>query len=148
MSSAIATTAYWRAAGTRREKTKKHAPARGTTADTGRAFGFYLCIYFSMLKLRVAGMTYLKYANLCAEVVRAQLKEPFLSKACSPRLPFPIALPWVAAAGWSAPGRCPPRWADRRRGGPQAKPRETVYYKATSYVAGKAEKPGAWRGCS
>lgn len=26
-------------------------------------------------------MTYLKYANLCAEVVRGSLKEPFLTKA-------------------------------------------------------------------
>jgi hypothetical protein len=26
-------------------------------------------------------MTYLKYANLCAEVLRGSLKEPFLSKA-------------------------------------------------------------------
>ena len=30
-------------------------------------------------------MTYLKYANLCAEVVRASLKEPFLTKARSAR---------------------------------------------------------------
>jgi hypothetical protein len=30
---------------------------------------------------RAAGMTYLKYANLCAEVVRGSLKEPFLTKA-------------------------------------------------------------------
>ena len=147
MSSAIATTAYWRAAGTRREKTKKTRPCSGDHSGH-RTRLVSINAFISMLKLRVAGMTYLKYANLCAEVVRAQLKEPFLSKACSPRLPFPIALPWVAAAGWSAPGRCPPGWADRRRGGPQAKPRETVYYKATSYVAGKAEKPGAWRGCS
>jgi hypothetical protein len=28
-----------------------------------------------------AGMTYLKYANLCAEVLRGSLKEPFLTKA-------------------------------------------------------------------
>eukprot|EP00242_Pyramimonas_sp_CCMP2087_P008966 CAMPEP_0198201158 /NCGR_PEP_ID=MMETSP1445-20131203/3937_1 /TAXON_ID=36898 /ORGANISM="Pyramimonas sp., Strain CCMP2087" /LENGTH=67 /DNA_ID=CAMNT_0043871357 /DNA_START=113 /DNA_END=316 /DNA_ORIENTATION=+ len=30
---------------------------------------------------RVAGMTYVKYANLCADVVRASLKEPHLTKA-------------------------------------------------------------------
>lgn len=30
---------------------------------------------------RVAGMTYLKYANLCADMVRAALKEPLKSKA-------------------------------------------------------------------
>ena len=29
---------------------------------------------------RAAGMTYLKYANLCAEVLRGSLKEPFLGK--------------------------------------------------------------------
>ena len=28
-----------------------------------------------------AGMTYPKYANLCAEVVRGSLKEPWLTKA-------------------------------------------------------------------
>ncbi|KAL4421122.1 hypothetical protein ABPG77_001517 [Micractinium sp. CCAP 211/92] len=30
---------------------------------------------------RVAGMTYLKYANLCADMVRAALKEPLKAKA-------------------------------------------------------------------
>ena len=30
---------------------------------------------------RVAGMNYLKYANLCADMVRAALKEPAKSKA-------------------------------------------------------------------
>ncbi|KAL4439950.1 hypothetical protein ABPG75_002951 [Micractinium tetrahymenae] len=30
---------------------------------------------------RVAGMTYLKYANLCADMVRAALKEPLKGKA-------------------------------------------------------------------
>ena len=30
---------------------------------------------------RVAGMTYLKYANLCADMVRAALKEPMKAKA-------------------------------------------------------------------
>eukprot|EP00223_Ostreococcus_mediterraneus_P002125 CAMPEP_0179605090 /NCGR_PEP_ID=MMETSP0930-20121108/738_1 /TAXON_ID=548131 ORGANISM="Ostreococcus mediterraneus, Strain clade-D-RCC1621" /NCGR_SAMPLE_ID=MMETSP0930 /ASSEMBLY_ACC=CAM_ASM_000580 /LENGTH=74 /DNA_ID=CAMNT_0021473501 /DNA_START=17 /DNA_END=241 /DNA_ORIENTATION=+ len=30
---------------------------------------------------RIAGMSYLKYANTCAEVVRASLKEPFLTQA-------------------------------------------------------------------
>lgn len=29
---------------------------------------------------RVAGMTYVKYANLCADVVRSVLKEPHLTK--------------------------------------------------------------------
>jgi len=29
---------------------------------------------------RIAGMSYLKYANACAEVVRQSLKEPFLSQ--------------------------------------------------------------------
>eukprot|EP00884_Botryococcus_braunii_P020251 jgi/Botrbrau1/690/Bobra.160_2s0013.1 len=30
---------------------------------------------------RVAGMTYLKYANLCADMVRSALKEPLRTKA-------------------------------------------------------------------
>ncbi|EFN52734.1 hypothetical protein CHLNCDRAFT_48298 [Chlorella variabilis] len=30
---------------------------------------------------RVAGMTYLKYSNLCADMVRAALKEPVKAKA-------------------------------------------------------------------
>jgi F-type H+-transporting ATPase subunit epsilon len=30
---------------------------------------------------RVAGMTYVKYANLCADVVRSVLKEPHLTKS-------------------------------------------------------------------
>ncbi|KAG7670554.1 hypothetical protein Ndes2526B_g00321 [Nannochloris sp. 'desiccata'] len=30
---------------------------------------------------RVAGMTYLKYSNLCADMVRAALKEPMKAKA-------------------------------------------------------------------
>ena len=30
---------------------------------------------------RVAGMTYLKYANLCADMVRAALKEPVKAQA-------------------------------------------------------------------
>jgi len=30
---------------------------------------------------RIAGMSYLKYSNMCGEVVRASLKEPFFSKA-------------------------------------------------------------------
>ncbi|KAL4854434.1 ATP synthase subunit epsilon [Chlorella vulgaris] len=30
---------------------------------------------------RVAGMTYLKYSNLCADMVRAALKEPAKAKA-------------------------------------------------------------------
>eukprot|EP00227_Mantoniella_beaufortii_P016612 CAMPEP_0197585164 /NCGR_PEP_ID=MMETSP1326-20131121/7547_1 /TAXON_ID=1155430 /ORGANISM="Genus nov. species nov., Strain RCC2288" /LENGTH=83 /DNA_ID=CAMNT_0043149629 /DNA_START=61 /DNA_END=312 /DNA_ORIENTATION=+ len=30
---------------------------------------------------RLAGMSYLKYSNMCAEVVRGSLKEPFLTKA-------------------------------------------------------------------
>lgn len=29
---------------------------------------------------RIAGMSYLKYANACAEIVRGALKEPHLSK--------------------------------------------------------------------
>ena len=33
---------------------------------------------------RIAGMSYLKYSNLCAEVVRGSLKEPFLTKVVHP----------------------------------------------------------------
>lgn len=29
---------------------------------------------------RIAGMSYLKYANACGEIVRQSLKEPFLSQ--------------------------------------------------------------------
>ena len=29
---------------------------------------------------RLAGLSYVRYANLCAEVLRASLKEPFLGK--------------------------------------------------------------------
>ena len=53
---------------------------------------------------RAAGMTYLKYANLCAEVVRGSLKEPFLTKARLSASPPPLLapppqplLPWAAA---------------------------------------------------
>ena len=42
---------------------------------------------------RLAGLSYVRYANLCAEVLRASLKEPFLAKA---RLP--VACPRAAHA--------------------------------------------------
>ena len=51
---------------------------------------------------RAAGMTYLKYANLCAEVVRGSLKEPFLTKARLSRLGAA-----TAAAGFPAPAPAP-----------------------------------------
>lgn len=36
---------------------------------------------------RIAGMSYLKYSNMCAEVVRASLKEPFFTKVRPQSLP-------------------------------------------------------------
>ena len=55
---------------------------------------------------RIAGMSYLKYSNMCAEVVRASLKEPFFTKvrpqslsppadppAVEPASPIPLARP-------------------------------------------------------
>ena len=42
---------------------------------------------------RLAGLSYVRYANLCAEVLRASLKEPFLGKVrlagCAPRFLAP-----------------------------------------------------------
>jgi hypothetical protein len=45
-------------------------------------------------------MTYLKYANLCAEVLRGSLKEPFLTKARSERVARTRAPCRVCAVGW------------------------------------------------
>ena len=39
---------------------------------------------------RIAGMSYLKYANLCAEVVRGSLKEPHLTKVSARTSPPPF----------------------------------------------------------
>jgi len=73
-------------------------------------------------------MSYLKYANLCAEVVRSSLKEPFLTKArCAER--EPTCVPCSRA----------PRL--------QAKPRASAFFKATPYEHGKPGKSGACR-CS
>jgi len=66
-------------------------------------------------------MSYLKYANLCAEVVRASLKEPFLTKAsgeCAAH--SPCAHP------------------------SQAKSRESVYFRSTPFESGKPGKSGEY----
>lgn len=41
-------------------------------------------------------MSYLKYANLCAEVVRGSLKEPFLTKAKPREAVYYKMTQWVA----------------------------------------------------
>jgi F-type H+-transporting ATPase subunit epsilon len=116
---------------------------------------------------RAAGMTYLKYANLCAEVLRGSLKEPFLGKVRPAPAVWWRALGWAACrAGWPGRrgarragarlnGRRPwlvgflrlPRAAALTPGSPraQAKAREIVYFKATPFADGKAGKPGAWQ---
>ena len=49
---------------------------------------------------RIAGMSYLKYSNMCAEVVRASLKEPFFTKVRPQSLPPPADPP---ASGPASP---------------------------------------------
>lgn len=67
-------------------------------------------------------MSYLKYANLCAEVVRASLKEPFLTKASGECAAHP-------------PLRSHPS---------QAKSRESVYFRSTPFESGKPGKSGVY----
>lgn len=43
---------------------------------------------------RIAGMSYLKYSSMCAEVVRGCLKEPFLTKAKPREAVYFKATPW------------------------------------------------------
>ncbi len=88
-------------------------------------------------------MTYLKYANLCAEVLRGSLKEPFLTKARAART---AARPECLAL--LPPGRVRAAAAERRGCGAQAKPRESVYFKSTPYVDGKQGKAGAHARCA
>merc|ERR1712146_353434 len=45
---------------------------------------------------RVAGMSYLRYANLCADMVRASLKEPLKSQALKREVVFVKSTPWEA----------------------------------------------------
>ena len=47
---------------------------------------------------RIAGMSYLKYSNMCAEVVRASLKEPFFTKVRPQSLSPPADPPAVEPA--------------------------------------------------
>lgn len=112
--SAVVTTAYWRAAGASREKTKKICKIRMTNSP-----------------LLVAGMSYVKYANLCAEMVRVSLKEPFLTKVSCLARAHPVANPRGHLSLFCAPST-------------QAKPRETVYFKSTLFEAGKPQKSGAF----
>jgi Mitochondrial ATP synthase epsilon chain len=109
---AAASSAYWRAAG----------------ADLGALAGELVLTMHPTTVCAPAGMTYLKYANLCAEVVRGSLKEPFLTKA---RL-----------RAKSVPARESGRLIlDLPT--TQAKPRDSVYFKATPFDHGKAGKAGA-----
>ena len=113
---------------------------------------------------RAAGMTYLKYANLCAEVLRGSLKEPFLGKVRPARAGVCLAGPHGALAGRAGGARgargrgptdqdpgfvlsSPSAGAALTAGSPraQAKAREIVYFKATPFADGKAGKPGAWQ---
>lgn len=45
---------------------------------------------------RVAGMTYLKYANLCGDMVRAALKEPLKTKAAAREVVYFNSTPWAS----------------------------------------------------
>ena len=78
---------------------------------------------------RIAGMSYLKYANACAEIVRGALKEPHLSKV---RLRF-------AFGDRSAFPRLTSFLYLSRNGIKQARVRDAVYFKQTKYVKGTPE---------
>ena len=94
---------------------------------------------------RIAGMSYLKYSSMCAEVVRGCLKEPFLTKV-SRR--FPRCAPGTRAvrADYSLArhARCSTRADLVSPVSPAfaAKPREAVYFKATPWSGGKPGKSG------
>lgn len=113
---AAASSAYWRAAGA----ALPAAALAGEKVLTPRTQQITVCV--------PAGMTYLKYANLCAEVVRGSLKEPFLTKA---RLR-------AKSVGLHEYGRLILDLPTT-----QAKPRDSVYFKATPFDHGKAGKAGA-----
>jgi len=85
---------------------------------------------------RIAGMSYLSYANKCGEIVRQSLKEPFLTQVRAP----------IARPPRDDLTRFPARVLTRSPRGAlatQAKARETVYYKMTEFAAGKPGKAGA-----
>lgn len=42
---------------------------------------FWFFFFFGNADWRVAGMSYLKYSNICADMVRAALKEPVKAQA-------------------------------------------------------------------
>ena len=84
---------------------------------------------------RIAGMSYLKYANACAEIVRGALKEPHLSKvllysllSLSVRESFD---PFSSSPSLSL--LTPLSLIQKARA------RDAVYFKATKYVKGSPE---------
>ena len=89
----------------------------------------------------IAGMSYLKYANACGEVVRQSLKEPHLTQVrddeCaheSNRIDRSIGRVRARDARTTTDGE---------RRATQAKARETIYYKMTKYAEGKPGQAGA-----
>lgn len=107
---------------------------------------------------RIAGMSYLKYSNMCAEVVRGCLKEPWLTKvrtrAFSPRVARSTSRDRSSRSIQARVSSAP---VDEARQPfvhpltrapvssriPQAKPREAVYMKHTKWADGKPSTPGA-----
>lgn len=87
---------------------------------------------------RIAGMSYLKYANACAEIVRGALKEPHLSKVLLHSLlslstresitTFPLP-----RKAFSADNSLSLSLFQKARA------RDAVYFKATKYVKGSPE---------
>ena len=95
---------------------------------------------------RIAGMSYLKYSSMCAEVVRGCLKEPFLTKV-SHRFPVSAlatpAVPRITPSPvLSRPLRARVLTSNHSYPRPQAKPREAVYFKSVKWTDGKPGKPG------
>jgi len=54
---------------------------------------------------RAAGLTYLRYANICADMMRNVMKEPFKGKALSRQTIYFRSSSW-ADGKQSAPGLC------------------------------------------
>jgi|TARA_B110000483_G_scaffold20749_2_gene23295 F-type H+-transporting ATPase subunit epsilon len=86
---------------------------------------------------RIAGMSYLKYANACAEIVRGALKEPHLSKvllysllSLSVRESFD---PFSSSPSLSLLTTLSLSLFQKARA------RDAVYFKATKYVKGSPE---------
>lgn len=95
---------------------------------------------------RIAGMSYLKYANACGEVVRQSLKEPHLTQVRDDERTNGRMHARVTRIDRSI-GRVRARDArtttDGERRATQAKARETIYYKMTKYAEGKPGQAGA-----